>query len=140
AAAEAPPPTPESLQAADTRWQEERVSGARRMIEQLLGSPLSAELRTALQDYPDLFNELFVADRYGRLLAAGDVTSDFFQGDERKFIASRDLPEDGMVIEPLDYDASTRQFAVKVSGPVYGGTPRTFLGVLTFGVRLGHLF
>lgn len=139
AAAEAAPP-PDSLQQADSRWREERLNGGRRLIEQVLGSPLSAELRTTLQDYPDLFNELFVADRYGRLLAAGDVTSDFYQGDERKFTASRELPEGGMLIEPLDYDASTRQFSVKVSGPVYGGTPRTFLGVLTFGVRLGHLF
>jgi hypothetical protein len=140
AAAASPAPSPDSLRQADARWLAEQSSTTRSMINGLIGSPLSNELRMAVLDQPDLFVELFLSDRYGRLAAASDITSDYFQGDETKFLDSRALPEGDVLIEPIDYDASTRQFSVKVSGPVYGGTPRSFIGVLTFGLRLSHLF
>jgi hypothetical protein len=85
-------------------------------------------------------SEVLLSDKYGQLLAASDITSDFYQGDEAAFIQAQELPQGQLVLEPLAYDNSTRQFSVKVSGPFYDQQNGAFLGVLTLAVNIDRLF
>ncbi len=83
------------------------------------------------------FNEAFVTDNQGANVAAFPATSDYWQGDEEKWTASFNNGEGQVFLGPLEYDDSTKTYAVQISAPLYdrGAT----IGVLVVGVTLDYL-
>ena len=138
-AANMPVPVALHLQRLDARWLRERTARRQPLIEQVLNTPLSQQLQQAVaQDHR--LGEVMLTDKYGQLLAASGITSDFYQGDELAFQQSQHLARGQLMLEPISYDSSTRQFSVKVSGPLFAPQGKEFLGVLTLGVNIDQLF
>ncbi len=83
------------------------------------------------------FNEAFVTDNKGANVAAFPATSDYWQGDEEKWTASYNKGIGQIFIGPLEFDDSTKTYAVQISAPLYdrGAT----IGVLVVGVTLDYL-
>lgn len=83
------------------------------------------------------FNEAFVTDNQGANVAAFPATSDYWQGDEEKWTASFNNGTGQIFLGPLEYDDSTKTYAVQISAPLYdrGAT----IGVLVVGVTLDYL-
>lgn len=83
------------------------------------------------------FNEAFVTDNQGANVAAYPATSDYWQGDEEKWTASFNNGSGQVFLGPLEFDESTKTYAVQVSAPLYdrGAT----IGVLVVGVTLDYL-
>ncbi len=83
------------------------------------------------------FNEAFVTDNQGANVAAFPATSDYWQGDEEKWTASFNDGTGQVFMGPLEYDQSTKTYAVQISAPLYdrGAT----IGVLVVGVTLDYL-
>lgn len=83
------------------------------------------------------FNEAFVTDDKGANVAAFPATSDYWQGDEEKWTASYNKGAGRIFIGPLEFDDSTKTYAVQISAPLYdrGST----IGVLVVGVTLDYL-
>lgn len=83
------------------------------------------------------FNEAFVTDNQGANVAAFPPTSDYWQGDEEKWAASFNNGSGEIFMGPLEFDQSTRTYAVQISAPLYdrGAT----IGVLVVGVTLDYL-
>ena len=83
------------------------------------------------------FNEAFVTDNQGANVAAFPATSDYWQGDEEKWTASFNDGVGQVFLGPLEYDDSTKTYAVQISAPLYdrGVT----IGVLVVGVTLDYL-
>lgn len=83
------------------------------------------------------FNEAFVTDNQGANVAAFPPTSDYWQGDEEKWTASFNGGSGKVFLGPLEYDDSTKTYAVQISAPLYdrGVT----IGVLVVGVTLDYL-
>ncbi len=83
------------------------------------------------------FNEAFVTDNQGANVAAFPATSDYWQGDEEKWSASFNNGKGQVFLGPLEYDDSTKTYAVQISAPLYdrGST----IGVLVVGVTLDYL-
>ncbi len=83
------------------------------------------------------FNEAFVTDNKGANVAAFPATSDYWQGDEEKWTASYNKGAGQIFLGPLEYDDSTKTYAVQISAPLYdrGAT----IGVLVVGVTLDYL-
>jgi hypothetical protein len=83
------------------------------------------------------FNEAFLTDNQGANIAAYPATSDYWQGDEEKWSGSFNGGNGRIFLGPLEYDESTRNYAVQISAPLHdrGET----IGVLVVGVTLDYL-
>jgi hypothetical protein len=97
-----------------------------------------------------IYAELLLTDRHGRLIAASNRVSDYFQADEDWWKAAFDDGERGrLVVSDVRWDASARRHAIEISVPVaepdgdrLGGIlkvvtdSREMLGLI-IGLRLG---
>lgn len=83
------------------------------------------------------FNEAFLTDNQGANIAAYPATSDYWQGDEEKWSGSFNGGNGRIFLGPLEYDESTKIYAVQISAPLHdrGET----IGVLVVGVTLDYL-
>jgi hypothetical protein len=78
-----------------------------------------------------VYREIFVTDREGRLVAASNPTSNYFQGTEGWW---KDAFGDGvhgrMIIGDVQWDASARANAIQFALPIIEGEGRPIVGVL----------
>lgn len=142
--------TPKAILNLDSQWQAAVERGnTLEWMTAILSSPLSVQLNRWQQTAHGRYTELLVTDSKGVLVAASRRTTDYWQGDEEKFIEpmKRNLPgmphpqgwldrgRDGRVTH-VNYDASTQHFLSHISFLIReneGGQP---IGVLTFGVNV----
>jgi hypothetical protein len=83
------------------------------------------------------FNEAFLTDDQGANVAAYPATSDYWQGDEEKWSESFNGGKGRIFLGPLEFDESTKTYAVQISAPLHdrGET----IGVLVVGVTVDYL-
>ena len=68
-----------------------------------------------------IYREMILTDRQGRLIAASNPTTDYFQGDEDWWLAAFDDGRRGRVsIGDVRWDPSARAYAIEISAPVSG--------------------
>ncbi len=82
-------------------------------------------------------DEVFLTDNQGANVAAYPPTSDYWQGDEEKWIASYNDGNGVVFIGPLEFDESTRKTQVQISAPVV--SKEQTIGVLVLGVSVDYL-
>ena len=87
--------------------------------------------------FNDSFNEAFLTDNQGANVAAYPATSDYWQGDEEKWIKSFNNGNGKIFIGPIEEDESTQTAAVQISAPILdqGAT----IGVLVIGITLDYV-
>lgn len=83
------------------------------------------------------FNEAFLTDVQGANVAAYPATSDYWQGDEDKWIESYRGGDSRIFIGPLELDDSTQTYAVQISAPVLDRDRS--IGILVVGVTISYL-
>jgi hypothetical protein len=127
AAASAQPMKLEDAQALDKAWTER---GAEKERAALLRTTASRYLADIVA-HDRIYRELLLTDRYGRLVAASNETSDYFQGDEDWWTASAgaDRPP-GVSLTDVRWDDSSRTYAVEIAVPVYEPDSEVFAGIL----------
>ena len=76
------------------------------------------------------FSEFMLTDAFGSLLASFPVTSDYWQGDERKFI--QPIKRQGLYISDPNWDDSTNVYSFFLSIPIMNN--QDLLGVLVAGI------
>ncbi|PTU73454.1 transporter substrate-binding domain-containing protein [Pseudomonas mangrovi] len=131
----------DSIIALDRQWVAAREQGQSTLLgERIASHPASAYLRQVQQRYAPLFGEIFIADEQGLVVAMSQPTSDYWQGDEAKFLQTRGLAEGEAVIEALSYDASSQSFLVQLHLPLFDAGGRTRLGTLTIGMNIEAVF
>ncbi|MDW6094645.1 PDC sensor domain-containing protein [Vibrio rhizosphaerae] len=79
--------------------------------------------------------ELFLMDNQGANVAMTNKTSDYWQGDEAKFIQSFNGGQGKTYIGEVEYDDSVLSYLVQVSVPVIDAQGQT-IGALTIGINL----
>ena len=84
-----------------------------------------------------IFSELFVTDKVGALVAAYPLTSDYYQGDESKWIKSFNDGDCRIGIDSPDYDWSSDRKAIQVALPIFDQS-RTCIGLLIAGIRINR--
>ena len=102
----------------------------------------AAVLRSAASRYlTDLvahdrtYREMLLTDRYGRLVAASNETSDYYQGDEDWWKASAAADRaPGVSLTDVRWDDSARTYAVEIAVPVYEPDSEVFTGILKAAV------
>jgi hypothetical protein len=93
-------------------------------------------LRT-IQKSAAYYDEIFVMDNLGANVAMTDKTSDYWQGDEDKFIKSYNGGNGTIFIDKVKFDDSTQAYLVQVSVPVKDGGKT--IGAITIGINVDKL-
>jgi hypothetical protein len=110
----------------DRRWQ---TAGGTAEQSGLLRSPASQFL-TDIVGHDSVYREILVTDRRGRLVAASNVTSDYFQGDEDWWQESIDNGRGRVVVSDVRRDQSAGVYAFEISVPVPSPTGEELAGVM----------
>ncbi len=100
-------------------------------IQGLLQNNLSRQMQLFIAEHRN-FAEIFITDREGRLIAATQKTSDYWQADEAWWQAAVQLDADMVSLEGLNYDESAQVYSIDVSLPLYeaGAAGRELVGVI----------
>jgi hypothetical protein len=82
-------------------------------------------------------DEVFLTDNQGANVAAFPPTSDYWQGDEDKWIFSYNEGNGKVFIGPLELDESTNKTQVQISAPIVSNDET--IGVLILGVSVDYI-
>ena len=99
----------------------------------LANNPVGRFLNEKINNNRFLYAEAFLCDNQGAVVGEYPKTSDYWQGDEDKFIQSYNNGKGRDYIGPLKFDESTQTFSVQVSVPVLNGGKT--IGVLVVGLN-----
>jgi len=110
-------------------------------IKAILTNDISEQLNS-FRSLHQVFAEIFVTDTSGRLLAATDKTSDYWQADEVWWQRGFVLPLRNLFVEGIQYDESARVFSLDVAMPIRDRTKpdAPVVGVLKGVIDVSPLF
>jgi GAF domain-containing protein/HAMP domain-containing protein len=92
-------------------------------------SPMAVELR-GFRNLAPGHVEIFVTDQYGATVAATNLISDYYQGDEEWWQAAYNNGQGAVYIGQPEYDKSAETQAIIIALPLYDDTTGTVIGVL----------
>jgi len=76
---------------------------------------------------------VFLCDKRGAVVGESPKTSDYWQGDEEKFVECYNRGDGNVFIGDLEFDDSTQSYTVQISIPVKDDGKT--IGVLIVGIR-----
>ncbi|MEM1266112.1 MAG: type IV pili methyl-accepting chemotaxis transducer N-terminal domain-containing protein [Pseudomonadota bacterium] len=129
----------DDVDALDQKWRAERASGALEMISEVMARPLSSYLKERQTATAGIVTEVFVMDNKGLNVGQSEITSDYWQGDEDKWLLTFATPEGEMHISDVEFDESTGFYQVQVSIPISSPDTGQRIGAVTFGVNIQSL-
>ncbi|MCP4112788.1 MAG: transporter substrate-binding domain-containing protein [Desulfobacteraceae bacterium] len=118
----------------DSQWRKEKKQGTGELIQKVLKNDLSQYLKKVKLESSGLFSEIFVMDSKGLVVGESDVTSDYWQGDEAKFMKTFSVGVNGIFIDDIIYDVSARKFQSQVSLTISDTDSKQPIGAITVGV------
>lgn len=125
----------------DSKWRALAPEARLPLASHILALPASKTLGAWQRSYQGLITEVMVTDSMGAIAAMSQLTSDFWQGDEPKFlevteseVTATSHPRKTLFISPIRYDQSTARFQITVSVPVLSGDGETLNGVIILGL------
>ncbi|MCH8498184.1 MAG: hypothetical protein LAT63_06890 [Marinobacter sp.] len=119
----------------DRQWEAMAPVMASPLAKQLLEHPDSRRLRDWQERHQGLVTEAFIFDDVGAITALSHLTSDYWQGNEDKFLRVVDLPPGESHLYPIYFDDSARHFQVIVSTPVHQRDGQ-FMGAVVLGLDI----
>lgn len=128
-----------AIDKADQEWRAQVGAAAKPMIDDVMGREASEALRQARDAAGGLFTEIFLMDQVGLNVAASDVTSDYWQGDEDKWQRTYGAGTDALHLGAIELDESTQTYQSQVSVTVTDPDTGAPIGAATFGVDVGYL-
>jgi C4-dicarboxylate-specific signal transduction histidine kinase len=120
------------IQRLDREW----IAGrATELVRRMTTGPCADELRKLAND--PRYGETFVMDDQGALVCASEKTSDYWQGDEAKWIRVFQSADHAPFVDRPKLDESTNVRMAQISLPINAGAK--IVGVITVGVRTDNL-
>jgi hypothetical protein len=113
----------------DQKWI--ATSGVDDFMKDMLANSCSSYLKSLLKQNP-YFTEIFVMDNKGANVGMSNKTSDYWQGDEDKFIKCYNNGNGTTFFGKLSFDESTQAYTIQVSVPVKESGKT--IGAVTFGI------
>lgn len=118
----------------DKTWRAEVGTAATPTITPVLQSPAADFLRAKVAEAGGAITEVFIMDNLGLNVAASDVTSDYWQGDEAKFTETFPKGAGAVFIDEVEFDDSTQTFQGQVSVTIVDETGAP-VGAMTVGLN-----
>jgi hypothetical protein len=120
----------------DKSWRSEVGAPAQPTIDPVLDNAASEFLRGKREESSGLFTEIFVMDARGLNVAASDVTSDYWQGDEAKWQETYAVGPNAVHISEVEFDESTQTYQSQVSLSIIDPATGETIGAATVGVNV----
>jgi len=121
--------TPAEIQQHDAKW---KSGGDAALRKELQNSPCAQRLRELIKNDPFVL-EAILMDRQGANVCITHDTSDYWQGDEAKWIKPVTEHQEAYVDDPA-FDDSTQAYAIQMSVPVVQGG--TTIGALSLTLKV----
>jgi Cache domain len=122
------PADPKKIEAIDQQWQKDRKVPA--ALAGILSSPAARFLADVVKQ-DQLYREILVADRHGRLVAASQTTTDYYQADEGWFTQALDDGRRGRItVSDVRRDESADVYAFDISVPVADPETDALAGIM----------
>jgi hypothetical protein len=122
------------IQQVDRLWTAAQGVDAR--MQALMGNTCARALKQAQADHPEIA-EAFAMDNQGANVCMTNRTSDYWQGDEAKWVKSFDEGRGAVFVDAPKFDDSAGGYLVQVSVPVMAGGKA--IGAVTVGVSLDRI-
>lgn len=123
----------------DNAWKTEAKSDDEPLIAEILSSPLSSYLLYTQAKSAGLFTEIFITDKFGLNVGQSSVTSDYWQGDEDKFLKTFAIGPDAVFIDKPEYDEDTKTWRAQVNLTIVDPATKTAIGAATAEINLTEL-
>jgi hypothetical protein len=125
----------------DKRWR--ATEGVDAWIGRFLNNPCATYLKKVQKEHKKggrfLYSEIFVMDKQGNIVAESNKTSDYWQGDEDKFVKSFADGKGAIFIDKPSFDESVQAYLIQVSVPILNPYTGGAIGAMTVGVDLEAL-
>ena len=121
----------------DFQWRE--ADSYDPLIVDLLDRQASIIARDRRAASEGVVTEIIVMDAFGLNVAISDRTSDYFQGDEAKWLETYQIGPDAVHISELEFDESTGKVQTQVSLTVVDPDSGSPIGAVTLGIDLTKL-
>lgn len=130
----------EQIDALDQAWRNEVGLTDRPTIDPVLTNAASDFLRGIVADAGGTVTEIFVMDARGLNVATSDVTSDFWQGDEPKFVETYPKGSGAVHFGEVEFDDSSQTYQGQISLSLADPANGEVVGAMTVGVNAEALF
>ena len=121
------------------QWRAETAGSEQPLIEKVLSTDLSDYLKEVKEQAHGLYTEIFIMDAKGLNVVQSDVTSDYWQGDESKWLGTFNVGAGAMHIGEIEEDESTQMFQSQFSVTVVDPDTGSPIGAVTIGINVGDL-
>ena len=118
----------------DQAWRAEVGASQTPTITPVLTNTASEFLREQVAASGGTITEVFIMDARGLNVAASDVTSDFWQGDEAKFTETHGMGAGALHISEVELDDSTQRYQGQVSLTIVDPATGEPIGAMTVGL------
>lgn len=130
----------EEINERDRQWRLQVGQADRPLVDPVLKSTAADFLRTRVAQSEGVITEVFVMDNRGLNVAASDATSDYWQGDEAKFIDTFGSGTQEVHISDIELDESTQTYQGQVSVAIADPETGELIGAVTVGLNAELLF
>jgi hypothetical protein len=131
--------TSAEIERLDKQWRAETQSAEQPLISRILDNSVSKHLKQAEEQAKGLITEIIVMDGKGLNVGVSDVTSDYWQGDEDKWIKTFPVGPDAIFVDEIEVDESTQTLQSQVSFSVVDPATHAVIGAVTFGIDMDAL-
>ncbi len=127
--------TLDEIKRIDEKWK--KSSKLTPLKKSMQDGKIGRYFESMIKFHDEIYNEMFLTDRQGANIACYPVTTDYYQGDEEKWIRAYNKGKGNVYFGEIEFDDSTQTNAIQVSIPVMD--QNNAIGVLTVGVKLTHI-
>lgn len=129
----------DQILALDQAWRAEVGASESPTIDAVIQNPAADFLRENVAASEGVITEVFVMDANGLNVAASDVTSDMWQGDEAKFQMTFPFGEGTYHFGDVDFDESTQTYQAQISMALVDPVSGKVIGAITVGLNADSL-
>lgn len=127
------------IDALDQAWRAEVGTAQTPTITPVLENAAADFLRERIASSGGRITEVFLMDARGLNVAASNVTSDYWQGDEDKFSETHGVGAGALHISDVELDESTQRYQGQISFTITDPATGQPIGAMTVGVDAGSL-
>ena len=124
----------QDLEQLDHQWAQQVRDNTSILAERYLKLEGSQFLQVWQKQMQGVITEIIVTDKQGKNVIISEVTTDYWQGDEAKFL-NMYQQDDDYYIDTVEFDESTKHFQVQFSVPIFD-KENQHMGVLILGVDI----
>lgn len=124
----------------DQTWRSQVGLANPEMIEPVLNNAAAEFLRQVVTDAGGTITEVFIMDAQGLNVAVSSVTSDYWQGDEAKFLETYPKGAGSLHISEIEFDESSQSYQSQVSFPLVDPASNEVVGAITVGLNAEAFF